>query len=351
MAPVGSIGLFPGKLHNLLEYSEQHNRQDAISWVDDGTAFIVNDAKKLEEILPKFFSQTKYKSFQRQLNMWCFERINHGVKKGYIKHPYFVKGKKSLCKKMTRQNEHEPSSQPETEAAALAGVIPVSQLFDQQQNQTIGGDDSSSNHDNMIQSSSRYNCIGKGNNSSNCQSDTSTSTSSLMAASTAYPAAASSLLLPTVTTTTSNNNYNGFQPRKEAQNQQQLQNQQRSSTESSSNGVPVYLPMSCTSASSSMPWQQQVAVAGNAIPTITTQTAQLPTNSVLSTCFGLNTKDVTTTATTITSQQQQQQLQQQQGQLPLLPPSLLSHNNFVNLETGDLVEFEGRTFHYLDRDE
>jgi hypothetical protein len=34
--------------------------------------------------VPKYFRQTKYKSFQRQLNLWGFERLTKGPEKGKI---------------------------------------------------------------------------------------------------------------------------------------------------------------------------------------------------------------------------------------------------------------------------
>lgn len=59
---------FPGKLHDLMTYTEQKGMSDIISWVQNGQAIMVHDADRLLQILPHFgFSQTKYRSFQRQL--------------------------------------------------------------------------------------------------------------------------------------------------------------------------------------------------------------------------------------------------------------------------------------------
>ena len=70
-----SEGLFPCKLHDLLDYAESCGMENVISWTNDGRAFIVHDQDKLvETLLPLFFGQTKYRSFHRQLNMWSFER-------------------------------------------------------------------------------------------------------------------------------------------------------------------------------------------------------------------------------------------------------------------------------------
>lgn len=86
-----------------MEYVEEKRILDVISWVLGGRGFIVHDPDRLVEILPLFFSQTKYRSFRRQLNMWHFERIEKGPCKGAFVHPYFVRGEKDLASSMSRQ--------------------------------------------------------------------------------------------------------------------------------------------------------------------------------------------------------------------------------------------------------
>lgn len=95
---------FPGKLHDLMTYVEQQGMGgDIISWVKDGTAIMVHDPEMLLRLLPRFgLSQTKYRSFQRQLNMWHWQRITHGPFKGGWLHPYFIRGDKKLCGFMSR---------------------------------------------------------------------------------------------------------------------------------------------------------------------------------------------------------------------------------------------------------
>jgi hypothetical protein len=59
---------FPGKLFDLLEYCEKEGMTDIISWVGNGKAIMVRDPDRLLALLPRFhMSQTKYRSFQRQL--------------------------------------------------------------------------------------------------------------------------------------------------------------------------------------------------------------------------------------------------------------------------------------------
>lgn len=60
---------FPGKLHDLLTYTENSGLEYIISWVHQGKAFVIHSQEQLVQILPIFFGQTKFRSFQRQLNV------------------------------------------------------------------------------------------------------------------------------------------------------------------------------------------------------------------------------------------------------------------------------------------
>ena len=53
-------------------------------------------------IFHRFFSQTKYPSFQRQLNLYGFSRFSHGTDKGAYYHHCFVKGHEQLVRSMQR---------------------------------------------------------------------------------------------------------------------------------------------------------------------------------------------------------------------------------------------------------
>lgn len=77
---------FPWILHRLMEEAERENRQDVIAWMPSGNAFIVRKRDVfMKEILPRYFRQTKFKSFVRQLNLWGFLFIDHGPDKGSCK--------------------------------------------------------------------------------------------------------------------------------------------------------------------------------------------------------------------------------------------------------------------------
>lgn len=94
---------FPWKLHELLDMAESDGFTNIVSWLPDQHSFRVHNVENfVNHVMKRFFKQTKYKSFQRQLNMWGFDRILSGPGKGGYSHTYFVRGKPSLCCQMTR---------------------------------------------------------------------------------------------------------------------------------------------------------------------------------------------------------------------------------------------------------
>mmetsp|Transcript_31020 Transcript_31020/g.74944 ORF Transcript_31020/g.74944 Transcript_31020/m.74944 type:complete len:518 (-) Transcript_31020:411-1964(-) len=95
---------FPWKLHIMLEAIDKEGDTNVVTWLSHGKAFIVHKPKDfVNEIMPKFFNQSKYASFQRQLNLYGFQRLLTGPDKGAYYHGCFVRGQPSLCKGMIRQ--------------------------------------------------------------------------------------------------------------------------------------------------------------------------------------------------------------------------------------------------------
>jgi hypothetical protein len=84
---------FPWKLHEMLSCAKTEDFESVVSWLPDGNSFKVHDQDEfVRNILPAYLeNQTKYKSFQRQLNLWGFERILRGDWKGGYYHKDFVK--------------------------------------------------------------------------------------------------------------------------------------------------------------------------------------------------------------------------------------------------------------------
>ncbi len=75
-----------------------------VCWQPHGRAFMVHKPKDfVQQVMSHFFNQTKYASFQRQLNLYGFSRLTHGPDKGAYYHNCFVRGKRHLCKGMIRQ--------------------------------------------------------------------------------------------------------------------------------------------------------------------------------------------------------------------------------------------------------
>ena len=76
--------LFPITLYRLLENAEQEKTfSSIISWLPTGEGFIVHNQEKFaKHIIPFYFRQSKYKSFQRQLNLYGFDRMRAGPFKG-----------------------------------------------------------------------------------------------------------------------------------------------------------------------------------------------------------------------------------------------------------------------------
>ena len=99
---------FPMKLHEMLDLAVANNMEHIVSWELEGQAFRVNKPDEFVEwVLPQHFNQTKYKSFQRQLNLYGFERITRGPYKGCYLHKKFVRGQSEMSCAITRKKESD----------------------------------------------------------------------------------------------------------------------------------------------------------------------------------------------------------------------------------------------------
>jgi len=112
---------FPAVLHNMLECAEADGYATIVSWQPHGRAFLVHDQSRfVSEVMPQYFRQTRFSSFQRQLSLYGFLRLtrkdrDHG---GYY-HELFLRGLPHLCDKMQRTRikgyRVRQASSPETE--------------------------------------------------------------------------------------------------------------------------------------------------------------------------------------------------------------------------------------------
>lgn len=119
---------FPWKLHLLLRDADESDFEEAISWLPGGVAFQVHDKKKFaEEIMPKYFSSNKFKSFQRNLNLWGFHTQTKEPNRGAIHHPLFLRGQADRCHLMKRvkikKGTVEAQALPLTQTSLMSNVL------------------------------------------------------------------------------------------------------------------------------------------------------------------------------------------------------------------------------------
>ena len=129
---------FPWILHQLLEDATSNlksgNYQDderIVCWNPSGKAFkVLKRDNFMKHVLPKYFKQTKFKSFVRQLNLWGFVYKDDGPEKGSYMHPKFIQNQPQLCNEMKRQK---------VKSRIVAGAaLPTNPLLhNQQQRQSL----------------------------------------------------------------------------------------------------------------------------------------------------------------------------------------------------------------------
>ena len=117
-----SIETFPRKLFNMLETIEStHSKlKHIVSWQPHGRSFCIHKPKTFAtEVIPLFFKQTKLTSFQRQLNLYGFERLTRGADSGGYYHELFLRGREFLIDRMERTKVkgtgYKAASNPDSE--------------------------------------------------------------------------------------------------------------------------------------------------------------------------------------------------------------------------------------------
>lgn len=92
---------FHQKLHALLD---DNPFEDIISWQPHGRSFSIHKPDRfVAEVMPKYFKQSKFSSFLRQLNLYSFTRQRAlGPDKGGYYHKFFLRGRRDLCSYLTR---------------------------------------------------------------------------------------------------------------------------------------------------------------------------------------------------------------------------------------------------------
>jgi len=119
--PRGGVTVsFPEKLHDMLCTVVQEGLEDIVSWQPHGRCFLVRKKNEfVNEVMSRFFSQSKLTSFQRQLNLYGFIRLTAGSDRGAYYHELFLRGRPDLCRRMIRTrvkgNGMKAASSPATE--------------------------------------------------------------------------------------------------------------------------------------------------------------------------------------------------------------------------------------------
>jgi hypothetical protein len=94
----------------MLTDSVKEGNEAIVSWLPNGKAFRVHKTGEfVSQILPKYFKKIKFRSFQRQLHAYGFQRIKdrYSENKGGYAHDYFVRGKEYLSHEMSRGKSRE----------------------------------------------------------------------------------------------------------------------------------------------------------------------------------------------------------------------------------------------------
>jgi len=94
---------FPLRLFEMLQLVEQEGLEHIVSWQPHGRCFVVHKQQQFEDILPRYFKQSKLSSFQRQLNLYQFTRITQGADKGGYYHESFLRGREWLLHRIERE--------------------------------------------------------------------------------------------------------------------------------------------------------------------------------------------------------------------------------------------------------
>ena len=100
----GRTGTFPQKLHQMLsDLERQEGGVEIASFLPHGRAFAIHKPRDfVKHVMPKYFRMSRFSSFQRQLNLYDFQRITEGPDKGSYYHELFVQGRPILSTMMKR---------------------------------------------------------------------------------------------------------------------------------------------------------------------------------------------------------------------------------------------------------
>lgn len=146
-------------MYKILEEYDDRGYSDIVSWQDHGRSFRVIDVDCfVSQVMHRFFKQTKFRSFQRQLSLYGFNRIiNKGKDFGYYYHENFRRQNLSLVFHITR--------------TAVKGIVCAEEPIQQHQNTTVTDFRSTKSPVNTLTPSSTMILMLTNNNQHQCMSD------------------------------------------------------------------------------------------------------------------------------------------------------------------------------------
>lgn len=130
----GRTGTFPQKLHQMLSDLERQGQTDIASFLPHGRAFAIHKPRDfVKSVMVKYFRMSRFSSFQRQLNLYDFQRITEGPDKGAYFHELFVQGRPILSTMMKRnkikgvklqQQQQKTPANAEEDSKVAAKAVP-----------------------------------------------------------------------------------------------------------------------------------------------------------------------------------------------------------------------------------
>mmetsp|Transcript_9238 Transcript_9238/g.19194 ORF Transcript_9238/g.19194 Transcript_9238/m.19194 type:complete len:566 (-) Transcript_9238:2574-4271(-) len=101
---------FPALLHAMLTRAKADGYDEVCSWKSHGRSFAVYDRDSfVKDVMPKYFRQSQFASFQRQLNLYGFQRLSSKgtAESGAYYHALFLRSRHDLCPAIQRSTEKE----------------------------------------------------------------------------------------------------------------------------------------------------------------------------------------------------------------------------------------------------
>ena len=100
----GRTGTFPQELHLMVtDLVKQEGGKEIAAFLPHGRAFCIYKPKEFaNKIMPMYFRMSHFSSFQRQLNLYEFQRIREGRDKGGYYHSLFLENQPALCSSIHR---------------------------------------------------------------------------------------------------------------------------------------------------------------------------------------------------------------------------------------------------------